>query len=216
MIKDDNYYVITGWMLNNLGLKGTQLNVYAVINGFSQSGQGEFNGSIGYLAEWCGCTTMTVSSALNELVKKGVIVKESQGKGFPNKYRVNETYTEPQEAETETESKDDIPERIISYLNEKAETKYRASSPSTKRLIQARRNEGFSYEDFCRVIDNKCNEWLNNSKMRPYIRPETLFGSKFEGYLNSCVEVKKDRASSYDINDYGIGELVYKRRHDVS
>ena len=72
---------------------------------------------------------------------------------------------------------------IISYLNEKAHTKYRHSSSKTKTLIKARLNEGFIEDDFKKVIDNKTEEWLN-SDMEKYLRPETLFGTKFESYLN--------------------------------
>ena len=74
---------------------------------------------------------------------------------------------------------------IVDYLNAKAGTRYKASTASTHRLIKARLNEGFTIEDFKTVIDKKCAEWLTNSKMEQYLRPETLFGSKFEGYLNA-------------------------------
>lgn len=72
---------------------------------------------------------------------------------------------------------------IVEYLNEKAGTKYRASTESTARHIRARLNEGYSVEDFKTVIDKKCAEW-SGTEMSKYLRPETLFGSKFESYLN--------------------------------
>ena len=74
---------------------------------------------------------------------------------------------------------------IVDYLNAKAGTRYKASTASTRKLIKARLKEGFTIEDFKAVIDKKCAEWLTNSKMEQYLRPETLFGSKFEGYLNA-------------------------------
>jgi uncharacterized phage protein (TIGR02220 family) len=73
---------------------------------------------------------------------------------------------------------------IVSYLNEKAETKYRASAKKTKDLIKARWNDGFTLDDFKEVIDKKTNEWLYDPKMSNYLRPETLFSPKFESYLN--------------------------------
>lgn len=76
--------------------------------------------------------------------------------------------------------------QIIDYLNKKVDTKYRSTSKKTKSLIAARLNEGFTEEDFYKVIDNKTNEWLGTS-MQQYLRPETLFGTKFEGYLNQKV-----------------------------
>ena len=73
---------------------------------------------------------------------------------------------------------------IVQHLNEKAGTNYRAASKATARHIEARLNEGFSVEDFFAVIDKKCAEWKGGD-MEKYLRPETLFGSKFESYLNA-------------------------------
>ncbi|MCS8570690.1 DNA replication protein [Pediococcus pentosaceus] len=79
---------------------------------------------------------------------------------------------------------------IISYLNEKAGTKYRASGSKTQRLIKARFNDGFNDEDFKKVIDIKVAEW-SGTDMAKYLRPETLFGTKFESYLNQKVKKSK-------------------------
>jgi uncharacterized phage protein (TIGR02220 family) len=78
---------------------------------------------------------------------------------------------------------DSVYEEVIDYLNEKAETQYRSSSAKTKSLIQARVNDGFTLDDFKKVIDKKVSEW-KNTEMAKFIRPETLFGTKFESYLN--------------------------------
>lgn len=74
---------------------------------------------------------------------------------------------------------------IVSYLNKKAGTKYRPSTPITQALIRARESEGFSLDDFKIVIDKKCAEWIGDERMEQYLRPETLFGTKFEAYLNA-------------------------------
>lgn len=75
-------------------------------------------------------------------------------------------------------------EKIINYLNKKTNSHYRPTSKATKRLIKARYNEGFTDIDFKTVIDKKCAEWLQDGNMAQYLRPETLFGTKFEAYLN--------------------------------
>jgi uncharacterized phage protein (TIGR02220 family) len=75
---------------------------------------------------------------------------------------------------------------IISFLNEKAKSSYRSSTPKTRKLISARLKEKFVLEDFKKVIEFKCQQWLNDAKMSAYIRPETLFGTKFESYLNEA------------------------------
>lgn len=81
---------------------------------------------------------------------------------------------------------------IVSYLNEKAGTAYKPTTNKTQAVIKARLAEGFTVEDFFTVIDKKCAEWLGDSKMAKYLRPETLFGTKFEGYLNAKVCKKTD------------------------
>lgn len=73
---------------------------------------------------------------------------------------------------------------IVSFLNEMCGTSYRASSKKTKDLIHARLNEGFTVEDFRTVIYRKGKQWMNDPKMCKFLRPETLFSNKFEGYLN--------------------------------
>ena len=81
---------------------------------------------------------------------------------------------------------DDIPYReIVEYLNEKTGSQYKHTTQSTRNGIKARYNEGFKIDDFKRVIDNQAAEWLYNDKMKKYLRPQTLFGTKFESYLNS-------------------------------
>jgi len=75
-------------------------------------------------------------------------------------------------------------EKIISFLNETASTNFRSNNPKTQKLIQARIKEGFTLEDFYQVIKNKVEDWGNNPEMRKYLRPITLFGTKFEAYLN--------------------------------
>lgn len=75
-------------------------------------------------------------------------------------------------------------EKIIDYLNRKTDSHYRPTSKATRRLIKARYNEGFTDIDFKTVIDKKCAEWLQDGNMVQYLRPETLFGTKFEAYLN--------------------------------
>ena len=94
------------------------------------------------------------------------------------------------------EDKDTIPyDYIVSYLNEKAGTNYRATTAKTKSAIHARFSEGFTEDDFKSVIDKKCAEWIG-TEWEKFLRPETLFGTKFEGYLNANV-VKNTQKKSY-------------------
>jgi uncharacterized phage protein (TIGR02220 family) len=77
----------------------------------------------------------------------------------------------------------DITAEVVDYLNQKLGTRYKADTEKTRRLIRARIREGATLEDFRKVIDKKVKEW-RGTKLEPYLRPETLFGAKFESYLN--------------------------------
>lgn len=76
-------------------------------------------------------------------------------------------------------------EHIVNYLNHLAGTAYRLSKNTTSH-INARLSEGYTVPDFELVISFKCSQWLHDPKMRQYLRPETLFSPKFDGYLNAA------------------------------
>ena len=107
-----------------------------------------------------------------------------------DKYRLVENREDVLSSSDEQEcSKSEIYKTIITYLNEKAGTSYKATTKKTKEVIQARINEGFTVEDFKTVIDKKCSEWLTTD-FEQYLRPSTLFGTKFEAYLNAPIKQK--------------------------
>ena len=87
---------------------------------------------------------------------------------------------------------------ILDYLNEKAGTNYKHTSKATQKSINARLAEGYSTDDFKKVIDNQCSKW-KGTEWEQYLRPSTLFGTKFENYLNG--KVQNDYASSRDYSD---------------
>lgn len=72
---------------------------------------------------------------------------------------------------------------LIEYLNEKVERSFKPTNEKTISLIRARLRDGFREKDFLDVIETKCEEWLD-TEMEKYLRPETLFGTKFENYVN--------------------------------
>ena len=72
---------------------------------------------------------------------------------------------------------------VISYMNNKLGTKYKHTSEYIRKYIKARLGEGFTPEDFYTVIDKKIHEW-RGTKLEKFLRPETLFGTKFQEYLN--------------------------------
>lgn len=87
--------------------------------------------------------------------------------------------------ETNTETTSEIKEyivEIVNYLNDVCGSSYRLTSKKTQTLIKTRLVEGFTVDNFKTVIDTKAKEWLRTEQAK-YLRPETLFGTKFEGYL---------------------------------
>lgn len=88
-IKKTNYVVITGDMITDLGLKGNELLIYALINGFCQDEESQFYGSLAYLMEFTSLSKQGVINTLNSLIEKGLIEKtqsEVNGVKF-NSYR---------------------------------------------------------------------------------------------------------------------------------
>lgn len=80
-------------------------------------------------------------------------------------------------------SDDDIKD-IVEYLNNKIGAHYKPNGKKMKELIRARMNEGYTVKDFKTVIDKKFKSWGNDPKMSLYLRPSTLFGTRFGEYLN--------------------------------
>ena len=78
----------------------------------------------------------------------------------------------------------EIYSRVISYLNKKTGKNFKDNSKATIEKINARLNDKFKPEDFKTVIDNKVKDFQDGEFKEIYLRPETLFGTKFESYLN--------------------------------
>jgi uncharacterized phage protein (TIGR02220 family) len=94
-----------------------------------------------------------------------------------------------------------IYKQIVEELNQKTGKQYRWNTTETKALIRARLNDGFSPEDFKKVIFIKAKQWLGDEKFSPYLRPKTLFSSKFEDYLqewNSYRKKEEQQKAEYD------------------
>ena len=145
------------------------------------------------------------SNALDTIDKKTKKKKETHG-FFGNP-------TKPKKAvkEKEKEKEKDIHEKSICKIRETSSQKalcfilddlnkrlslergFSSEPEKTQKLIQARMNEGYSIEDFINVNQKKVKQWLNDPIMYKFLRPETLYGSKFEGYLN---EIKTNEVTA--------------------
>lgn len=82
---------------------------------------------------------------------------------------------------------------IISYLNQVTGKTFK-NVETHKKLIKARWHEKATLDDFKKVIDNKSSEWLGTD-MAKYLQPSTLFGNKFDQYLNQTNAIKQKGGS---------------------
>ena len=94
-----------------------------------------------------------------------------------------------------------IVEQIIKHLNEITNSNYKSTTRTTRDKIIARLNEGFTLDDFIVVIDKKYWDW-KGTEFEQYLRPETLFGTKFESYLNQPAKKKTTKDIKLDEDFY--------------
>ena len=224
-VSRNNYIAVQGWMIRDLELKGNELLVYACIYGFSQAENQVFSGSLQYLADWTNSTKQGVTKCLKSLVEKGFIIKTDRvinGVKFCEYYAtefngVLNKIAHPtqqslmggiQQSLTNNIPLDNLKntiDNIIRHLNEKAGTSYRVTNKATQEYIKARLSEGYTVDDFYKVIDKKCEEW-RGTKMEQYLRPSTLFNrEKFENYLNAPIAAPDKggaSSSSFDTDEF--------------
>lgn len=132
---------------------------------------------------------------------------------YPMHTHTQEEEEKEQEQEEEQEQNKKIYISIIDYLNQKTSKNFKLSSQKTKTKIKARLSEGYSLEDFKKVIDIKSSQWKNDKTMCKYLRPETLFGNKFEGYLNESPTTIETREEEDTIIRYRQMEREFGRNN---
>lgn len=126
-----------------------------------------------------------LSISQNEIVKKEI------------KPKVEKAIKKQVEKVEDKISMDEVYESIISYLNQKAGTAYKSQTNSYRTFINARIKAGYGIEDFYKVIDNKTTEWIGTD-FQKFLRPETLFGNKFDSYLNQIITKKTNQEIAYE------------------
>lgn len=140
-----------------------------------------------------GSTQVSVQSSAHTSTQDGVqgstqvgtpLYKQNKTQTKQNKTKENTPLT-PQRGESRPRPAKSVPgevAEIVAYLNKVTGTDYKPTTKKTQQLIKARMRDGFTVADFKTVIDKKNqDEWFVTGG---YMRPETLFGTKFEGYLN--------------------------------
>lgn len=153
-----------------------------------------------HIADFCQCSERKVSESVSNLIKYGYVrVQSFDGRQRELRSRLAEVTKQTSKIceadkqnlrESNTSTKPDTNtdiKYIVEYLNEKTGKSFKPNTQATQKHIKARLAEGFTVEDFKKVIDNQCAKW-KGSDWEQYLRPSTLFGTKFENYLNSGVK----------------------------
>lgn len=152
----------------------------------------------------CEFSKSQIETAINKLTENGLLVKKVSNRKnsytltnlawsyYPRLPEEGPAKAPKAEANAKVEEKEDNKDvkAIVDYLNEKAGTRYKAGTPATDKHIKARLNEGFTVDDCKAVIDVKTSQWLDNTNMKTYLRPRTLFNEKFQDYLQEARNTK--------------------------
>ena len=98
----------------------------------------------------------------------------------------------PRQPKVKPITNDDLIIEIIDFLNECTGKSYKANSKLAILNINARLKDGYTKDDFVKVISIKTTKWLG-TKWEDYLTPNTLFGNKFESYLNEKINTEKTK-----------------------
>lgn len=104
---------------------------------------------------------------------------------------------------------------LIQYLNEKTGSDYKADLSNAKR-VQSLLDSGYSPDQLRTVIDKKVSEWYGDEKMRPYLRPSTLFGDKFGEYLAAPISLTAERERDTKRKQTELNKELEEKRQTLS
>lgn len=246
IIKAENYILIQGWMVTNLKLKGNDLLIYAIIYGFSQDNKSKFEGSASYLAEWTNSTKRGIYKSLKNLIEKDYIEKEEIIKngiklinykiknqsgeqsslGVVNKVHWGGEQSSQHNIDNNIDNNNILCSNpicstinnnsiyLLRLLNEKSGYKYKEINTNLN-LIQKRLKD-YSFEELSEMIKYICNKWKNDSKMKTYLRPSTLFRpSNCENYVaeskNNKMYIENEINENISEDLKQLVEIKYKR-----
>jgi uncharacterized phage protein (TIGR02220 family) len=175
-LKPDSYVLVWTYILANSTKEGFEGNPMLLMSRFKLS-KTTFRRIIDYGCNFESGTKVAQKWSHNKLIINNI--KKVGGSQVAQKWHDNY----------------DSFKQIIEHLNERTGASYKSSSLKTQSLIRQRMKEGFKVADFLLVIDKKAKEW-KETDYEKYLRPITLFGTKFETYLNEKSKDNQSRIAS--------------------
>ncbi|HER2924586.1 TPA: conserved phage C-terminal domain-containing protein [Streptococcus pyogenes] len=153
----------------------------------------------------------TIIKFKKELKDVGLLEEVRQGNNLPNRIyisavdgTVNSTVSELEILQTnktninKTENNNNkllICKEVISYLNLNANKNFKVDTASHHKFIKARLKEGYTLEDFKKVVDVMSARWIG-TEYEQYLQPQTLFGNKMDNYLNTTMPKRSQLLAS--------------------
>ena len=194
--------------------KSLSMDDFTRISAVSDEETGSNTESVTFTENPCTGSTETEDPAqINKDNNKTLIYKSTKKEimcceAAPDASKAEHRSKKKQSSKPEKDKKaidEAVYEAITAHLNDKINTNYKATTEATRSLINEWLKVGYNVEDFKTVIDRKCAEWLGTD-MAKYLRPQTLFGNKFESYLNAPVsnsaDVSEKTSSGSEPKDY--------------
>lgn len=193
MNKDNIYYVVFFWMIKQLGLKGAELPVFAIIHSFSQGSMGEYTGSLTDIADLSGLTKQGAIKVLKKLVDKGYIIKEqnyTNGKKC-NSYQVNFDVIN----KINTSSKQSLPEGLTQFTDSSKHSLPKSSKhslPNNNIYNNIHNNDNTSSSVSLKKIVEYWNDYVQGTLIKPIIKltPHT---KRYESLNARCNEYGCDK-----------------------
>ena len=222
MQDDEIYFKIYKWMYKRLGLKGAELNIYALIYSFSSSGK-PFTKSANWISDLIGLKRCQITNILKILTEKNYILKENSAKGYANSYTVNPDFVyTPEKTPTETIPVPETPAKnstdnpqvniIVEKFNEICTDLERVNKISSKTVekIENLLKNGYTERDF-----EKCFKTVNASR---FLRGQK---NKFKAQFSWIVDPKNFEtvlSGRYtDMQDFEVAGLEhFKEDNDFS
>ena len=226
-----NFWVLNKHLVKTLGIETAfLLSVFADADETLSDSEGWFYQTVETIEDITTLNRYKQDLAIDALIEKGVLEKTL--KGMPRKRyfridserlaclfvecqqysvsKVDDTVSRRSTTSKELNNKElnnkesnkDIYSEVVDYLNFMTNKKYKLVD-SVKSSINARLKEGYTLDDFKTVIDKKCVEW-SNTEMSKYLRPQTLFGTKFDSYLNQEVKPKRNNYDAMIFDENGM------------
>lgn len=239
-LASDNYIIYNKSIAKEYGIE--EAIVLGAMCGYQRGfGSGEFYRDEEQIAEDTGLTIYAIRKAKKTLQNAGILIITKKGMPARHYFKINtvmlfqrtsgnentttsgnenittsgnENTTTNYNNKNNNKNNNKVYIEVVDYLNLKTGKKFRVDSKPTQKLINGRIAEGYTIDDFKKVIDNKVADWLNDDKFNQYLKPDTLFCPKhFESYLNQTRK-KSYKDEQYENYDFKKIEEHYKKLED--